>query len=109
MKTMLAERLVRFIVGCETPKGEQYAVVHVYFPKKGGVTVTCPAGQGYHLTRKGGPANWAVWDFGQFLRDNLQPGHRIPTYLEVAQWADKYREANDFPGCRVGALDPNSP
>jgi hypothetical protein len=109
MMTMLEERLVRFGVRCETPKGQQVAVICVYYPKNGGVNVMCPAGQGFHLTRKKGPASWATWDFRQFLRDTMRPGEPIPTYLEISLWAEQFQQERGLPGEVVVVLPAGIP
>lgn len=106
--TLKTDRLVRFVVGCQTPKGEEYAIIHVYFPLKGSVNVQCPAGLGFHLTRKGQPANWATFGFKQWLRENMPKNARVPTYAEIAGLAEHYRDSIGANECRVGELSPDA-
>lgn len=109
MVTMLAERLVEFVVECETRRGTECAVVLVYFPKKGGVNTMCSPGQGFHLTKKKGPANWATWDFRNYLREVWCPDDPIPTYLEIALWADQFRQEHGHPGLAKVIIKPGLP
>lgn len=99
MPELLPERTKMFEITCDWKGEPKTALIIVYFGKNGKVEAFSPADQGFWLTHRKRPLNWATWELRHHLQKDYQMGNPVPsdedfwkTVLEVGMACGASRE-----------------
>jgi hypothetical protein len=71
-----------FEITCNWKGETKTALIVVEFCKNGKVLAYSPAGQGFHLTHRNRPLNWATWDLRQHFQETYRKGGPVPSEEE---------------------------